>query len=57
MNRGLEAKYVAGGNTTIHGVTCKGSLRALNPATGAFSISAGILYVANMDGKLFAFGR
>ena len=27
--------YVAGGNTTIHGKFCDGSLRALNPATGA----------------------
>ena len=28
--------YVAGGNTTINGSQCQGSLRALNPATGAF---------------------
>ena len=28
--------YAAGGNTTIHGKSCQGSLRALNPATGAF---------------------
>jgi outer membrane protein assembly factor BamB len=28
--------YVAGGKTTINGDRCKGSLRALNPATGAF---------------------
>jgi polyvinyl alcohol dehydrogenase (cytochrome) len=28
--------YAAGGNTTINGVSCQGSLRALNPATGAF---------------------
>ena len=28
--------YVAGSNTTINGVSCTGSLRALNPATGAF---------------------
>jgi PQQ-like domain len=28
--------YVAGGNTTINGMSCQGSLRALNPATGAF---------------------
>ena len=28
--------YVAGGNTTINGSSCLGSLRALNPATGAF---------------------
>lgn len=28
--------YVAGGNTTINGSSCQGSLRALNPATGAF---------------------
>jgi len=28
--------YVAGGNTTINGTSCQGSLRALNPATGAF---------------------
>ncbi len=28
--------YAAGGGTTIGGVGCKGSLRALNPATGAF---------------------
>ena len=27
--------YVAGGNTTINGASCKGSLRALNPLTGA----------------------
>lgn len=26
--------YVAGGNTTINGLTCKGSLQALNPADG-----------------------
>jgi polyvinyl alcohol dehydrogenase (cytochrome) len=29
--------YVAGGNTTINGAACKGSLRALSPATGAFN--------------------
>lgn len=28
--------YVAGGNTSINGVACAGSLSALNPATGAF---------------------
>lgn len=28
--------YVAGGRTTIGGVNCAGSLRALNPATGSF---------------------
>lgn len=28
--------YVAGGNTTIDGHACKGSVRALNPATGGF---------------------
>jgi outer membrane protein assembly factor BamB len=28
--------YVAGGNTTIGGVACAGSVRAVNPATGAF---------------------
>ena len=28
--------YVAGGNTSINGTSCKGSLRALDPATGAF---------------------
>ena len=28
--------YEAGGNTTINGHACKGSVRALNPATGAF---------------------
>lgn len=28
--------FVAGGQTTIKGVSCKGSLDALNPATGAF---------------------
>lgn len=27
--------YAAGGKTTINGVTCAGSLRALNPSTGA----------------------
>jgi outer membrane protein assembly factor BamB len=27
---------VAGGNTTIGGTSCQGSVRALNPATGAF---------------------
>lgn len=27
--------YVAGGNTTINGTECKGSVRALNPLTGA----------------------
>jgi outer membrane protein assembly factor BamB len=105
--------YVAGGHTTINGMPCQGSLRALNPANGAFvwekcmldgpvlgavtvapgivvaedghelvvvdsksgktlftykepgaralfyaapSISAGVLYAANMDGKLYAFG-
>ncbi len=29
--------YVAGGNTTINGNSCKGSLRALDPATGNFT--------------------
>jgi len=105
--------YVAGGHTTIGGVPCQGSLRAINPANGSFlwekcmrdssvlgavtvasgivvvegghelvvvesssgktlftykepgarslfyaapSISAGVLYAANMDGKLYAFG-
>ncbi len=28
--------FVAGGNTTINGNSCQGSLRALNPNTGAF---------------------
>jgi outer membrane protein assembly factor BamB len=28
--------YVAGGTTTIHGSSCNGSLRALNPANGSF---------------------
>lgn len=28
--------YVGGGQTTINGATCKGSVNALNPATGAF---------------------
>jgi len=28
--------YAVGGNTTINGTSCQGSLRALNPATGAF---------------------
>jgi outer membrane protein assembly factor BamB len=28
--------YVAGGRTTISGTACKGAVRALNPATGAF---------------------
>ena len=28
--------YVAGGNTTINSVSCKGSVRALDPATGAY---------------------
>lgn len=28
--------YVAGRNTTIGGKSCKGSIQALNPATGAF---------------------
>lgn len=28
--------YVAGGKTSINGSDCRGSLRALNPATGAF---------------------
>lgn len=28
--------YVGGGQVTINGVTCKGSVNALNPATGAF---------------------
>ena len=28
--------YVAGGQTTISGVSCKGSVRALDPATGKF---------------------
>lgn len=28
--------YVAGGSTSINGTQCRGSLRALNPATGAF---------------------
>ena len=29
--------YVAGGNTTIGGQKCQGGLRAVNPATGAFT--------------------
>ncbi len=28
--------YVAGGNTTINGASCRGSLRALNPVDGSF---------------------
>ena len=28
--------YVAGGNTTINGVSCKGALRAVNPADGSY---------------------
>jgi len=28
--------YAAGGNTTIKGTSCAGSLRAINPATGAY---------------------
>ena len=28
--------YVGGGNTTINGTSCQGSLDALNPSTGAF---------------------
>ncbi len=28
--------YVAGGNTTIQGTSCQGSVRAINPATGTF---------------------
>lgn len=28
--------YIAGGTTTIKGTSCKGGLRAVNPATGAF---------------------
>ena len=28
--------YIAGGQTTVGGTSCKGSLRAVNPATGAF---------------------
>lgn len=28
--------YVAGGNTTVAGASCKGSVRALDPATGAY---------------------
>jgi hypothetical protein len=28
--------YVAGGNTNINGQSCKGAVRAVNPATGAF---------------------
>jgi len=104
--------YAAGAVTTINGVSCHGSLRALNPTNGAFlwelclgknvigavisapglvivgtgpymfvvdastgkklftyhdtvtgagfwaaaSISNGVLYIGNMDGKLYAFG-
>jgi len=105
--------YVAGGKTTISGSSCKGSVRALNPATGAFiwqhclndgpvlaavtlapglvvvcqgryvmvisassgttlfpfldsnsgstfygapSISNGVIYVGNLDGRLYAIG-
>jgi outer membrane protein assembly factor BamB len=33
---GGSVLYVAGGQTTIAGVSCKGSLRALSPATGNF---------------------
>jgi len=29
--------YVAGGQTTINNVNCKGSIRALNPASGSFT--------------------
>ena len=29
--------YVAGGNTTINGQNCQGGLRAVNPATGAYT--------------------
>jgi len=29
--------YIAGGNTTIGGQNCQGGLRAVNPATGAFT--------------------
>ena len=28
--------YVAGGNTTMNGASCRGSLRALNPVDGSF---------------------
>jgi polyvinyl alcohol dehydrogenase (cytochrome) len=31
-----QTLYVAGGNTKIGGASCKGSVRALNPASGAF---------------------
>jgi polyvinyl alcohol dehydrogenase (cytochrome) len=105
--------YVAGGNTTISGSSCKGSVSALNPASGAFiwrhclndgpvlaavtlapglvmvcqgrylnvisassgstlfhfldsnsgstfygapSISKGVIYVGNVDGRLYAIG-
>jgi len=105
--------YVAGGKTTISGSSCKGSVNALNPATGAFiwrhclndgpvlaavtlapglvvvcqgrylnvisassgttlfhfldsnsgstfygapSISKGVIYVGNVDGRLYAIG-
>jgi polyvinyl alcohol dehydrogenase (cytochrome) len=39
--------YVGGGNTTINGTSCAGSLDALNPSTGAFvwrSCQAGEMY-------------
>lgn len=32
--------YVAGGNTTINGNSCQGSLRAINPATGTYNWEA-----------------
>ena len=41
--------YVAGGNTTIHGHFCEGSLRALNPGNGAF-----IWEQCFGDGRIFA---
>ncbi len=41
--------YIAGGNTTLHGKFCEGSLRALNPATGAY-----IWEHCFSDGRVFA---
>jgi polyvinyl alcohol dehydrogenase (cytochrome) len=46
--------YVGGNSTTINGVACNGSVRALNPATGAFlwqdclsSVAIGAVSVSN----------
>ena len=53
--------YEGSGNTTIKGTSCKGSVDAINPVSGSLfyggaTISHGIIYAGNMDGRLYAIG-